>query len=343
MLLLFTVTLLLAAILTGLLRRYALSYKVLDIPNHRSSHSVPTPRGGGLAIVLAFCLATVWLFFNRQLTDSSLGLLVSTLLVAVIGFCDDHGEVAARWRFLTHLLAALIALELLNGFPAILLPAPLDTLLGRFSFNPGLLGYPLGTLCLVWSLNLFNFMDGTDGIAASEALFVSLALAGYLFFIDQNLCAVTLSLAAACAGFLLWNWPKAKIFMGDVGSGFIGLLLGLLILLASEQAAVLLYCGLILFGVFVVDASYTLVFRLVSGQKWYAAHCSHTYQHAAKRYGHLRVLLATWAINLGWLLPVSLWIFQHPSHALAGIGLAYLPLTYLAYRFKAGQTELLTS
>ncbi|MBD9359851.1 MraY family glycosyltransferase [Methylomonas fluvii] len=343
MLLLFTVTLLLAAVLTGLIRRYALTYKVLDIPNQRSSHSVPTPRGGGLAIVLAFFAAVLWLLFTGQLTGSFLALLSATLLVAVIGFCDDHGEVAARWRFLTHLLAAIIALELMSNLPVLLIPAPFDALFGRLSINPGWLGYPLGALFLVWVLNLFNFMDGTDGIAASEALFVSSALAGYLFFIDQSLCAVALSLAAACGGFLLWNWPKAKIFMGDVGSGFIGLLLGLLILLAAQQVAVLLYCGLILFGAFIVDASYTLAVRMFSGQKWYAAHCSHTYQRAAKRYGHLPVLLATWAINCGWLLPISLWIFKHPSHALAGIALAYLPLIYLAYRFKAGQSEWVIS
>jgi len=342
-LLLFTVTFLLAVTLTGLIRRYAIKNKVLDIPNQRSSHSIPTPRGGGLAIVLAFCIALLWLFFTRQVTAATLALFASSLLVAAIGFCDDHGEVAARWRFLTHLLAAIIALELFNGMPILLVPAPFDLLLGRFSLDPAWLAYPFGVLFLVWSLNLFNFMDGTDGIAASEAIFVSSALAGYLFFIDQSLFNIALSLATACSGFLIWNLPKAKIFMGDVGSGFIGLLLGLLILLAAQQAAVLLYCGLILFGAFIVDASYTLAVRLFSGQKWYAAHCSHTYQHAAKRHGHLPVLLAVWAINCGWLLPISLWIFTRPSHALAGIAMAYLPLIYLAYRFQAGQTEFVVS
>lgn len=341
MLLIFTVILLLAAILTGLIRRYALNNKVLDIPNQRSSHSMPTPRGGGLAIVLAFAAAAGGLFFDHRLSGAALATLASTLLVAAIGFCDDHGEVAARWRFLTHLTAAIIALALFNGMPILLVPAPFDALLGRVTLSLGWLAYPLGALFLVWTLNLFNFMDGTDGIAASEALFVSSALAGYLFHIDQSLFSIAVSLAAACGGFLLWNWPKAKIFMGDVGSGFIGLLLGILILLAAQQAAVLLYCGLILFGVFVVDASYTLAYRLFSGQKWYAAHCSHTYQHAAKRYGHLPVLLTTWAINLCWLLPISLWVFGHPSHALAGMLAAYLPLICLAYRFKAGQTQFL--
>jgi Fuc2NAc and GlcNAc transferase len=140
-------------------------------------------------------------------------------------------------------------------------------------------------------------------------------------------------------GFLVWNWPKAKIFMGDVGSGFLGLLLGALILMASQQLPVLLFCGLILFGIFVVDASFTLFVRFFSGQKWFEAHCSHTYQRAAKVYGHLHVLLACWTINLLWLLPFSIFIFFYPANAFFGLFLAYFPLIYLAFYFKAGQAD----
>jgi Fuc2NAc and GlcNAc transferase len=109
--------------------------------------------------------------------------------------------------------------------------------------------------------------------------------------------------------------------------------------LAAQQAAVMLYCGLILFGIFIVDATYTLLYRFGSGQKWYDAHCSHTFQHAAKQYGHLSVLLVCWAINLCWLLPISLLVFLHPAYALFGLLLAYSPLLYLAYLFKAGHAD----
>lgn len=338
----FAVVLLVAASLTGLIRYYALSRKVLDIPNQRSSHSVPTARGGGLAIVLAFFAYLVFLFFTKALSSAWLTAFSSTLLVAIIGFCDDHAHVAARWRLLTHALAASAALVLLHGLPLVLVPKPFDRLIGPL-VNFGWPGYLLGVVLLVWFLNLFNFMDGTDGIAASESLFVSSALGAYLYFVDQALFSVAMGLASASLGFLLWNWPKAKIFMGDVGSGFLGLVLGLLILMASRQAAVLLYCGLILFGVFIVDATYTLLVRFWSGQKWYDAHCSHTYQLAAKRYGHLPVLLVCWAINLFWLLPISLLVFLHPSYALIGLLLAYLPLVYPAYRFQAGKADIVNS
>ncbi|MGZ4960714.1 MAG: MraY family glycosyltransferase [Methylomonas sp.] len=329
--------------MTGLIRYYALSNQVLDIPNQRSSHTVPTARGGGLAIVLAFFASCVYLFLTHRLDMHGFGALCAPLLVAFIGFCDDHAHVSARWRFLMHLLAALAALFFLNGLPLVLVPKPFDAMIGRSLVNLDWLGYLLGTVLLVWLLNLFNFMDGTDGIAASESLFVSSALAGYLYFIDPVLFSVAISLAAASLGFLSWNWPRAKIFMGDVGSGYLGLLLGIVILMAAQQAAVLLYCGLILFGIFVVDATYTLLVRFFSGQKWYDAHCTHTYQRAAKQYGHLHILFASWAINLFWLLPVSLWVFLHPAYALMGLLVAYLPLIFLALHFKAGQAEIAAS
>ena len=332
-----------SVLLTGLIRYYALARNVLDIPNQRSSHTTPTPRGGGLAIVLAFFFACAYLFLTEQLNTHWFLALSSPLLVEFIGFCDDHAHVAARWRFLTHLLAAGLALLFLNGLPVILVPQPFDMFFGHTFVNLGWFGLVLGVVLLVWLLNLFNFMDGTDGIAASEAVFVSSSLAGYLYFIDLSLFAVAVCLVAASLGFLLWNWPKAKIFMGDVGSGFLGLLLGVLILMAAQQAAGMLYCGLILFGIFVVDATYTLLVRFFTGQIWYAAHCSHTYQHAAKRYGHLRVLSVCWAINLFWLLPTSLWVFLNPLYAFWGCLIAYLPLIALAYFFKAGQLPTVTS
>jgi Fuc2NAc and GlcNAc transferase len=327
-------------ILTGLIRRYALARNVVDTPNHRSSHSVPTPRGGGLAIVLGFSLtasASVWWL---NLDPRFLSVVVAGLLVAGIGFYDDHSHVAAPWRFLIHLLAALLVLWSLGGMPLLLVPVPLRDVLHHSLISMHWLAYPLGALFLVWCINLFNFMDGTDGIAGSEAVFIAASLSAYTYFLDQVTFIWGSVLAAACCGFLGWNWPKARIFMGDVGSGFLGLMLGVLILLSARQAAVLLYCGLILFGVFIVDASYTLIVRFLSGQKWYQAHCSHTYQHAAKRYGHLPVLCVCWLINLGWLLPLSYWVFLHPSHALLVLAIAYLPLLVLAVGFKAGWAQV---
>jgi len=329
-----------AFLLTNIIRHYALSHNVLDIPNQRSSHTTPTPRGGGLAIVLSFAIACAFLFVNSELKPAELAALSSCLLAALIGFIDDHQHVAAKWRIMVHFSAALSALYFAGGFSELLLPLPLDKLTGTHIADLSWAGFIPGTVLLVWCLNLFNFMDGSDGIAASEAIFVSAGLAGFLYVINDALFKPAICLAAACLGFLCWNWPKARIFMGDAGSGFLGLLLGLLIILAARQDTVLLYCGLILFGIFVADASYTLSVRFRTGQKWYEAHCSHAYQRAARRFGHLPVLIGCWLINLCWLLPIALLVFIYPDYALLGLIISYLPLLYLAFRFKAGRAAL---
>ncbi len=320
---------LLASVLaTALIRQYALRHKVLDIPNQRSSHSTPTPRGGGLAIVIVFYSVMMAMFLYSQVDADRFMVLLIGLPVAAIGFFDDHMPIGARWRFLVHFLTSILALYFLRGFPTFNI--------GHLPLKLGVLGYIIGALFLVWWLNLFNFMDGTDGIAASEAVFVAGTLALFTYQRDLAFAEISLCLLAASAGFLVWNWPRAKIFMGDVGSGFLGLLLGLLVLIAAWQQPAMLYVGMVLFGVFFVDATYTLLCRIGTGQCWHQAHCSHTYQHAAKQYGHFRVLIAVWLINVCWLLPIALLIYRNPAYGLVGLLTAYCPLIYLAYRFKAG-------
>lgn len=334
MLILYIFVFLLSFFLTKLIRKYALRHQVLDIPNQRSSHTIPTARGGGLAIVLAFTLANLSLFFLEQLTLIRLLAFSSIGLVALIGFIDDHQPVSARWRFLVHISTSALILALCRSSPELSLSTDSQWL------NLGWISFILAILFLVWSLNLFNFMDGTDGLAGSEAVFVCLSLAAYCFDTDTSLSIQAMCLALATMGFLFWNWPKAKIFMGDVGSGFLGLALAVLIIMAAQQQAVLLYCGIILYGIFVVDASYTLCVRIITGQAWYEAHCSHTYQQLAKRHGHLRILLASWTINLCWLLPISYGVYLYPAYALQGLLIAYLPLLAIAYYYKAGQKAI---
>ncbi len=319
--------LLLAAVLISLavtlLVRFYARHHLLDIPNHRSSHQLPTPRGGGLGIVVAFYAVLLFLFFTGRIESPWFYALLASLLVAGIGFWDDHQSLAARWRLLVHLGAAMLAVFFLGG-----------QLTTQFS---GLMTLLLSVFFLVWSLNLFNFMDGIDGIASSEAVFVSVVLGGLMWFINSDLALVALVLAASSMGFLILNWPTAKIFMGDIGSGFLGFVIALLILIYSQVSTVFLPIGLIVFSVFIVDATMTLITRFLRGEKWYQAHCSHAYQHAARQYGHLKVLLMVWVINLFWLLPIAIWIFLNPGYGLVGSLIAYLPLIFLAHHFKAGR------
>ena len=322
-------------VLTGLLRRYALAKCLMDVPNDRSSHSTPTPRGGGISIVVTFLLGLVFLWIMSLLNnDVFLGLSGAGLVIAVIGFIDDHGHIAARWRLLGHFSAASWLVFWLGGLPLLILFG--------FSVDPGWAGHVLAIVALVWLLNLYNFMDGIDGIAAIEALSSTL-VAGLLFlfvFNNQDMASLNLLMFAAVTGFLVWNFPPAKIFMGDAGSGFLGLMLGALALYSAHIEAVMLWVWLILLGIFIVDATFTLLRRLLRGEKVYEAHRSHAYQYASRKYGsHLTVTLSVLFINLFWLAPWSAAVALGAIGGALGLIIAYVPLLWLAWFFHAGEME----
>ncbi|PWB36001.1 glycosyl transferase [Pseudomonas sp. SDI] len=320
--------------LTAVLRRYALAKSIIDIPNARSSHAVPTPRGGGVAIVIAFLLALAVLAVGEAAQMPALVALGgSGALIAIIGFMDDHGHIAARWRLLGHFLAATWALVWLGGFPAV-------EVLG-WQVDLGWFGAVFAAFYLVWLLNLYNFMDGIDGIASVEAICACLGacvlywLAGF-----EQLVMLPLLLAMAVFGFLYWNFPPARIFMGDAGSGFLGIALGVLSLQAAWVSSQLFWCWLILLGVFIVDATYTLIRRLSRGDKVYEAHRSHAYQFASRLYGkHLPVTVAVGVLNLFWLLPIALCVILLDLDGALGVVIAYAPLVVLAVRYRAGALE----
>ncbi|MFJ4443755.1 glycosyltransferase family 4 protein [Pseudomonas sp. NPDC089422] len=326
--------LLLSFVGTAALRRYAIARSVMDIPNQRSSHTVPTPRGGGVAIVVAFLLAMPLAYglglVSLQLLIGSLG---ASGLVAVIGFLDDHGHIAARWRLLGHFTAAAWGLVWLGSAPQLVLFGT--------TYDLSVLGYLLAALYLVWMLNLYNFMDGIDGLASLQA--ITVCVGACLLYLGGGLGQLIwapILLALAVLGFLCWNFPPARIFMGDAGSGFLGLQLALLSLHAMNAAPVLLWGWIILMGCFIVDATFTLVRRLVRGDKVYEAHRSHGYQYASRQFGrHRPVSLAIAAINLFWLLPMAAWVVLGGLDAVLGVLIAYAPLLWLAIRFKAGQKE----
>jgi len=322
--------------LTGCLRHYALSKSLLDIPNERSSHTVVTPRGGGLAIVITFLAAMLLLFVMDELEQNiMLGLLGAGFLVALTGFIDDHRHIAARWRLLMHFLSAGWILYQLGGLP------PLQV----FGNTLDLVWFAdlLSVLYLVWLLNLYNFMDGIDGIAGVEA--VTVCLGGIVLFLLAGSPGVTYIVPAlllsAVVGFLFWNFPSAKIFMGDVGSGFLGLILGALSIQAAWIEPDLFWAWLILLGVFIVDGTVTLIRRIIRKEKFYEAHCSHAYQHASRQLkSHMRVTISIGLINMVWLFPVAVLVSMQYLDGVSGLIIAYTPLIILAFYNKAGANEL---
>ncbi|OTE95238.1 glycosyl transferase [Crenothrix sp. D3] len=327
----FLFALLASVVLTGLLRRYALAASLLDIPNARSSHSLPTPRGGGVAIVIVFLSGIIALSLSGLWATSTLwAFLGAGAWVAVVGFIDDHQHIPARWRLLAHFIGAIWGLFWL-GLPT----------LSLFGMNLTALGYVLAAFYLVWMLNLYNFMDGIDGLASIEA--ITVCLGGILLLAFGSSTADyygLILLLMAVVGFLLWNFPPAKIFMGDAGSGFLGITLGLFSIQAAHHAPQFFYSWLILLGVFIVDATWTLIQRFLRGEKVYEAHRSHAYQFTSRQYAsHKTVSLAVAAINVCWLLPIALLVSLGDLNSGLGLSIAYAPLLWLAIHFKAGLAE----
>lgn len=315
---------------TWWLRGYALRERLLDVPNARSSHSVPTPRGGGAAIAATFLIGTVAMWLAGI---ASLGTIASVTApgaaVAAIGFLDDRGHVAPAARLLVHFAAAAWASWWLRGIESLVV--------GSLALEIGPAGIVLATVTIVWILNLYNFMDGIDGLAGSELIFVA-AAAAWLAGQDSSTYLPFLLLAGAGAGFLALNWPPARIFMGDVGSGFVGFALAALALAAHAEGSLPIWGSATLLGVFVADATVTLLVRLARGENVLAAHRSHAYQRMAIRCGaHRPVTVGTWAINLLWLLPWAWLADAYPEHGAAACGIAVAPLVVLALVAGAGR------
>jgi Fuc2NAc and GlcNAc transferase len=333
-----------SVVLTGAMFRYAVNKKLLDIPNKRSLHSVSMPRGGGMAFVVLYSLILIAFTIG---TESDLKLILCLLfggvLVSGVGFWDDHNPLPAQARLIVHVAAAL--------FVVIMIGAPKEIIVNNLSINLGWFGNIFAVLFIVWLINLYNFMDGIDGIASIEALCVTIGVTTVILLsnidgLNYNLLPtevkllifLLLALALAVAGFLVWNWPPAKIFMGDVGSGYLGFIISVFVIYTHITDMVNIWVWFILLGVFLVDSSSTLVTRMITGQKWYAAHRSHAYQHLAQKWGsHKKVTMSIFAINIIWLLPLAWLAMITPDSGALFTAIAYFPLLIITFVFRAGR------
>lgn len=325
----------LSALLTAWVRRLALARGILDSPNERSSHVLPTPQGGGLAIVvvsLAAMIALVWLGLME--TRFFYALAGGGAAVALVGHLGDRSRIGILGRLTVHTAAAVWATAWLGGVTEIHW--------GENVIGLGYLGTLLAVLGIVWALNLFNFMDGIDGLAASQATFMAGAGAALSMLAGASSTpAAGVAVAAASLGFLAWNWPPARIFMGDVGSGYLGFALAVVALAAMRERAVMLPVWLILGGVFFIDATVTLLRRFARCERIYQAHRSHAYQWQARRWNsHLRVTVACWLLNLLWLAPLAWLCVRFPANAGWYVAAAWGPLIILAVACGSGRRKI---
>lgn len=310
-----------ASVLTiGFYKKIAVKAKLLDHPNERSSHLIPTPRGAGLVFISLWLLFLVALYVQGFSSLQNIQVFAPLVLLLFFGFLDDYYTISAKLRFVVQIIAALLSLWLIGGIT--------EWNLGFVSFDFGIVfGTVLALLMFLWSVNLFNFMDGIDGIAAIEALFVLIPGSIWIFlkggfelgFVMWGLCAVIL-------GFLFWNAPKAKVFMGDSGSLCLGFLIILFALIAQKSFDISLLSWMVLYGLFLFDATFTLARRVLKKEKWFQAHRLHAYQRLHQAgWPQSRVLLAVIIINSALTLIASVMNF-YPQFSLIGFLLAVIIL-----------------
>lgn len=281
----------LSAVLVALALVYARRRGLVDAPGQRRSHAAPTPRGGGIGIVLTVLVAgfapAVW-----RGDDLAAALAAATAGVALVGWWDDHRPLSARVRLAVHAAAGALVVATLWGVPD----------------NPAVAAtFVAVTLLLAWSVNLHNFIDGIDGLLATQATAVLGALAVAAVLAGEGTLAHWAAVgSAACIGFLPFNLPRARIFLGDVGSGALGLLVGGLGLAAWQVGAIDAGALLMLVSAPAVDATATLVLRIARGRRWWRPHREHLYQWLVRSgHSHPRVTL----LYLAWtavLVPLAL-------------------------------------
>jgi Fuc2NAc and GlcNAc transferase len=275
----------LSFILTYLIRRFALKNRIVSIPNERSLHEIPTPVGGGLAIVITWYIGITILFFYGIIERSLYCALLSGVILAIISFIDDIIELKPIVRLCFHFVTAVIAFVFLQGLRQLIIP--------EVEFNYNFLVYPLAIVGIVWFINLFNFMDGVDGFASLEAITICLVI----YVLSGNI--INLLLIACISGFLFWNLPKAKIFMGDVGSTQLGFILVVLGIYFHNSFQFSILNWIMLSSPFWFDASLTLYRRWRNGEKLSKAHRKHAYQRIVQSgFSHLKVNLWLLIINM---------------------------------------------
>lgn len=330
----------LVAVLSAGVIRYGPRFGLLDTPVARSAHVAPKPLGGGAALAAPYFLCVIWFVASAAISESALAYL-GCLFIVVLGFSDDRWQLSSKVRLPVQFIVSVAAVRAIG----------VDSVdFGFFSLSEPLTLSLLAVLSLVWLCNLTNFMDGIDGIAASQLLVTSLSCVVLLVGLDaaagesgEHDVVLTLSvvLAASAAGFLLWNWSPASLFMGDAGSGFIGFALGLLALESLVTQRMSVWSWVLLLGVFIADTAVTLLVRIIRGERWYEGHSQHAYQILSRRLNsHPRVVGGVILINICWLLPLA-WvagILPHYGVLFATIGLA--PLLLGCYRLGAGRADL---
>lgn len=305
----------------------------LDQPNQRSSHALPVPTSGGMGFVIAFASFTFVLFAWQIIALNELLLLSAGILLAVTGFIDDLKNLSIEKRLMVQFAASFFVAFLSETAPVIVFFEDWQI--------SGIASRVLLMLGFLWLINLYNFMDGIDALAAMEAIFYSLAIALLtLAGGATQVSLVALGLAVALCGFLYFNLPPAAIFMGDMGSNYLGIVLGVLGIHGIASGTITVWTILVLLGVFIVDSTFTLMARMSEGAVWYHGHKTHAYQRAARMLGsHGKVVAIVCGINVIWLLPIAWMTTHYQNVGLLLTAVAWLPIAVLGLYCRKWNNE----
>jgi len=282
-------------LLTFAIIKLALKNKIISVPNERSLHDSPTPVGGGLAIVITWYAGISFLFYSGLIEARLYYALLSGIVLTVVSLIDDIIDLKPVIRLVFQFITALLAVYFLGGLRQFVITS--------FDFNYQFVLYPLAVIGMVWFINLFNFMDGVDGFASLEAIIICLLM----YFLSGS--TIILVLIACVSGFLYWNWPKAKIFMGDVGSTQLGFVLVVLGIYAHNSYQFSILNWMMISSPFWFDATLTLYRRWKNGEKLGEAHRKHAYQRIVKAgFSHFKVNMFLLGINA--LLVIVILIYR---------------------------------
>lgn len=311
---LYLVLFILSFTITYLIKNYAIKKSLVAEVNERSSHATPTPHGGGIAIALAWFIGLFYLYFYELIEPNLFYALLVGVVISLVSFFDDIYGLSPKVRLVTQSIVALGALVALGGFESLnfrIFTVENQAITNLFAF-----------LLIVWYINLYNFLDGINGYAGSEAVFLSVA--GFLLFGGVHFIVLTV----AVLGFLFWNWNRAKIFMGDVGSTLIGYNVAIFTIYYANEQSENLWVWIILFGLFWFDATITLLRRKRNGEKLSQAHKKHAYQRLTQAgWSHYKV--TNWSIFINCLLFAIVYFSQN----IAVSFFAAIILLYSAIKF----------
>lgn len=281
----YIILLLISFLLTYFIKNYMIKKSLVASVNERSSHTVPTPHGGGIAITITWFIGLFYLYFTGQIEPNLFYALLFGVVISIVSFFDDIYELSPKLRLIIQAIVAIGGLYFLGGFQTLTF--------GIFDIQNSIFTNIFAFFMIIWFINLYNFLDGINGYAGSEAVF--LAVAGFILFGGNHF----LVLAVAILGFLYWNWNKAKIFMGDVGSTLLGYNVAIFTIYYANQEPTNFWIWIILFSVYWFDATLTLIRRKLNKEKLSQAHKKHAYQRLTQaRWSHYKVTNYSIVLNI---------------------------------------------